>query len=473
MRGPRGGGGPRQGGPRGADGVSIDPAREAAHRALSAVETDDAYANLVLPHVLDDFRLTGRDAGFVTELVYGTLRMQGRYDAIIRRCIDGRAISSLQPAMRVALRMGAHQILAMRIPERAAVYETVNLVKVVAGPAPVAMANAVLRNIARRSEEEWRADLTATEWASHPEWIVTAFRQALALHGAAGELADLLEANNTPASPTLVARPGLITREELLHEVPGGEPTAYSPYGIRTPGGAPRNIAAIRSARAGVQDEGSQLMALLALQAPLEGGDEMWLDMCAGPGGKAALLAAAAASSGAHLIANEVAEHRADLVRRAVAPSGEATTVVVGDGRYIGEDNPDYFDRILLDAPCTGLGSLRRRPESRWRRTPQDLADLTRLQRELIDSAVAALRPGGVLTYVTCSPHPAETVTQVTEAVRRHSLEVLDAAAVLAPYGLDLQVPAGHPVPGSVQLWLHRHGTDAMFGAVLRRPSAN
>lgn len=455
---------------RGTRSASIDPAREAAHRALSAVESDDAYSNLILPHVLADYGLSGRDAAFATELVYGTLRLQGRYDALIARFLDGRKVSSLQPAMRVALRLGAHQLLAMRIPERAAVYETVNLVKVVAGPAPVAMANAVLRNIAKKSAEEWEQELSAEQWASHPEWIVNAFRQSLALEGAAGELPDLLEANNTPAGPTLVARPGLLERDELV-ELTGGEPTEYSPYGVRTRGGVPGSLAEVRSARAGVQDEGSQLMALLALEAPLEGPDEVWLDMCAGPGGKAAILAAEATRRGAHLIANEVAEHRAELVERAVAPSRDAVTVVAGDGRYIGEDNPGYFDRILLDAPCTGLGSLRRRPESRWRRTTADLGDLTRLQQELIDSAVAALRPGGVLAYVTCSPHPAETVTQVAEAVRRHGLELLDAGEVLADYGLDVGARDAHPTPGTVQLWPHRHETDAMFGALLRRPA--
>lgn len=453
---------------------SADPVRLLAHRVLSAVETDDAYANLVLPGALREAGLEGRDAAFATELVYGTLRLQGRYDAMIAATIQGRGVERLQPAMRIALRMGAHQIHAMRVPTRAAVYETVNVVKVVAGPAPVAMANAVLRRIADRSLEDWEADLLAgpdglATWESHPRWIVSAFRQALALDGRAAELRDLLQADNTPAAVTLVARPGLADRDELLRELPVAEPTPYSPWGVRIPGGAPGDLSAVATARAGVQDEGSQLMAALCADAPLEGPDERWLDMCAGPGGKAALLAALARDRGAHLIANEVMDHRAGLVRRAVRPNADVVDVVVGDGRYIGEDNPGYFDRILLDAPCTGLGSLRRRPESRWRRTTADLADLTRLQRELLDSAVAALRPGGVLAYVTCSPHPAETVTQVASAVRRHGLTVLDAAAVLAPYRLGLAPGPEWPVPGTVQLWPHVHGTDAMFGALLRR----
>jgi len=472
----RGGHRPRRGDQphRPAARPTADPVRLCAHQVLSAVETDDAYANLVLPHALREADLHGRDAAFVTELVYGSLRFQGRYDAMIEACIEGRGVGRLQPAMRIALRMGAHQIHGMRVPSRAAVYETVNVVKVVAGPAPVAMANAVLRKVADRPLEEWREVLLAgpeglSTWHSHPQWIIRAFRQALLLDGRGAELEDLLEANNTPAPITLVARPGLAERDDLLAEVEDAEPTPYSPYGLRIPGGAPGEIPGVASGRVGVQDEGSQLMALLAVDVPLEGPDERWLDMCAGPGGKAALLGAVARMRGAHVIANEVADHRAELVRRAVRPNRDVVEVVTGDGRYIGEDNPEYFDRVLLDAPCTGLGSLRRRPESRWRRTPADLTVLTRLQRDLIDSAVAALRPGGVLCYVTCSPHPAETVTQVLDAVRRHPLTVLDAHPVLRGYGLELDVAAAAPVPGAAQLWPHLHRTDAMFGAVLRR----
>lgn len=453
---------------------TADPVRLLAHRVLSAVETDDAYANLVLPGALRDAGLEGRDAAFATELVYGTSRLQGRYDAMIEATIQGRGVDRLQPAMRIALRMGAHQIHAMRVPSRAAVYETVNLVKVVAGPAPVAMANAVLRRIADRTLEDWEEQILAgpdglATWESHPRWIVSAFRQALTLDGRGDELRDLLRADNVPAAVTLVARPGLADRDRLLGEIPGAEPTRYSPWGIRIPGGAPGELRGVTSARVGVQDEGSQLTAALAVDAPLEGPDDRWLDMCAGPGGKAALLAAFARERGAHLIANEVLDHRAGLVERAVRPNADVVDVVVGDGRYIGEDNPEYFDRILLDAPCSGLGSLRRRPESRWRRTTADLADLTRLQRELIDSAVAALRPGGVLAYVTCSPHPAETVTQVSAAIRRHQLTLLDGAALLERRGLALAPGPDWPLPGAVQLWPHLHGTDAMFGALLRR----
>jgi len=451
---------------------AADPVRLCAHRVLTAVEVDDAYANLALPHALRADGLAGRDAAFATELVYGTLRLQGRYDAMIAECLAGRTVRGLQPALRIALRMGAHQIHAMRVPSRAAVHETVELVKVVAGPAPVALANAVLRRVADRTLADWREVLRTgpdglATWHSHPPWIVRAFRQALALHGRSGELESLLEADNTPAAVTLVARPGLADRDDLLAALRGAEPTPYSPYGVRLAGGLPADIPGVATGRVAVQDEGSQLMTLLAADAPLEGPDDRWLDMCSGPGGKTALLAARARERGARVIANEIAGHRADLVRRAVRPNREVVDVVVGDGRVIGEDNPDFFDRVLLDAPCTGLGSLRRRPESRWRRTPEDLADLIRLQRDLLDSAVAAVRPGGLVCYVTCSPHPAETVTQVLDALRRHPVTLLDAPALVG--GVDLVTPPDFPTPGVAQLWPHVHATDAMFGALFRK----
>jgi 16S rRNA (cytosine967-C5)-methyltransferase len=216
-----------------------------------------------------------------------------------------------------------------------------------------------------------------------------------------------------------------------------------------------------------VQDEGSQLVALALAAADIEPGpDERWLDLCAGPGGKAALLGGLAAQRGATLTAVESAEHRALLVEQAVR--GFPARVLYADGRSVGS-HPTLpagsFDRVLVDAPCTGLGALRRRPEARWRRQPADLPPLTRLQRELLGAAILAVRPGGVVAYVTCSPHVVETRVTVAEAMRRSSLptELMDARDVM---------PAGMPGLGdgpTVQLWPHRHGTDAMFLALIRR----
>jgi 16S rRNA (cytosine967-C5)-methyltransferase len=215
----------------------------------------------------------------------------------------------------------------------------------------------------------------------------------------------------------------------------------------------------VRSGRAAVQDEGSQLAALLLARAPLDGPDAAWLDMCAGPGGKAGLLAAVR-PDGVRLTAADRAPHRADLVRQALRDESDVE-VLAADGREP-PWQPGSFDRVLLDAPCTGLGALRRRPEVRWRRTPEDVAPLVELQLELLAAALASVRPGGVVAYVTCSPHAAETVGVVDAAAARDDVEVLPVAPLFP------EVPGiGRGDHG--QLWPHRHGTDAMFLALLRR----
>ncbi|MQA64049.1 MAG: hypothetical protein GEU86_21885, partial [Actinophytocola sp.] len=209
---------------------------------------------------------------------------------------------------------------------------------------------------------------------------------------------------------------------------------------------------------AAVQDEGSQLCARALAEAKLDGTDARWLDQCAGPGGKAALLGALAGLSGASVDAVEKAPHRARLVEHAVA--GLPVTVHVADGRDAGLE-PGY-DRVLVDAPCTGLGALRRRPEARWRRKPSDVSDLTKLQAELLTAAVELTRPGGVIGYVVCSPHLAETEGVVNQVVRRTGAQLFDAREYFP------RVPDLGDGP-FVQLWPHRHGTDAMFCALLRR----
>ena len=455
--------------------TSVSP-RRIAYDVLSAVRESDAYANLLLPVRLERAGLSSADAGLATELTYGTLRMQGYYDAVIRLAAR-REIDQIEPAVRDVLRLGAHQLLSMRVPSHAAVNETVSVAAQAIGRGRVGFVNGVLRGISRVSPEAWRRRV-ASEAAnpdeaiaavrSHPVWIVRALRQALAAErrpaaDVEAELVALLDADNAAPRVNLVALPG---EAGLLPA--NAEPDPYSPYGFTTSGDP---FPLVRGSRGWlrVQDEGSQLAALALVAArPVEAG-ELWLDLCAGPGGKAALLGAEARRGGAQLVANEVVPARVGLVRNAVEPLGSAVEVVEGDGRLIGTARPGAFDRVLLDAPCTGLGALRRRPEARWRKHPRDVAELSRLQSALLDSAVAALKPGGILAYVTCSPHLGETRLAVADVLKRHAgvLEELPTqdilqSAVKAP--LDLSGD-----PAQVQLWPHRHGTDAMFIALLRK----
>lgn len=459
-----------------------DPARAVAFEVVRAVHEEDSYANLVLPQRLHARRLDRRDAGFATELTYGTLRGIGLYDAILAACVD-RPLTDLDAPVLDALRLGAHQLLGMRVPAHAALDATVALVREKIGAGPSGFVNAVLRRVSETDRDRWLDQVAPEDGTekslavrhSHPAWIVRGLRQALVSHGAdAAELTDLLEADNAAPVVNVVALPGLGEIAPVLEA--GAEPSPLAPDAALHAGGDAARLPGVRDGVVRVQDVGSQLTARALAAAPR--GDrpaetpERWLDLCAGPGGKAALLAALAARQGAHLLANEVAEHRAELVRGALtAVPASAWTVRSGDGRRIAEapEAAAGFDRILVDAPCTGLGALRRRPESRWRRTPADLAVLTDLQAELLDAAVGVLAPGGVLAYVTCSPHPAETVVQVEDLLRRHrGLERLDTPAVLQSTAVgDLGLPPGT----TAQLWPHRHGTDAMFLALLRRPA--
>jgi 16S rRNA (cytosine967-C5)-methyltransferase len=438
--------------------VATDPARSVAFDVLRGVADRDAYANLELSRLLRERRITGRDAALATELVGGTLRMRGAYDAVIDRLVERH----LDDPVRDALRLGTHQLLSMRVPAHAAVGTTVDLVKQRVGHGPAGLVNAVLRKVAARSLDDWLAGRPLAERYSHPTWVVEELARAL---DRPGELEDLLRVDNERPAVTLVARPGLATREEL-----GGEPLTVSPYAVALAGGDPGDIGAVREGRAGVQDAGSQLVAVALARAPLDGRDLRWLDLCAGPGGKTALLAALAVQRGARVLANERQPHRARLVAQATrAARAGLVGVVAGDGtRPAWRDG--VFDRVLVDAPCTGLGALRRRPESRWRRQPADVAALAPLQVRLLESALTSTRLGGVVVYATCSPVVEETAGVVSAVLAARTDVRLEPALDLLPELVDAE--SAH-LPGAVQLWPHRHGTDAMFVALLRRVSTS
>lgn len=437
-----------------------------------AVDVDDAYANLALPAKIKEFGLSSNDAGLATELTYGTLRMQGFYDRVIANAA-ARDIDTIDLVVLNILRMGVHQLLNMRVAQHAAVDESVNLAEHMASLGAVGFVNAVLRRTSRHDLEDWQefitkdisnADERLAALYSHPVWIVRALKQSLEAEDRGEELENLLASDNVNPRVTLVELPGFVDANDEVE----GEPTKFSPLGMSlNTGGDPTRFARVREGVVRVQDEGSQLAALVLSRHHEITPGEKWLDMCAGPGGKAALLAAEATLGGAELTANEVIPGRADLVRKALAILPDVD-VVTGDGVDIGLDQPNTYDRILLDAPCTGLGALRRRPEARWRKSPKDVGDLTALQAQLLTSALHALKPGGVLAYVTCSPHLAETRAIVEGALRKNqNVSELDARAVLSDVAMESMDIAGDSQ--SVQLWPHRHGTDAMFISLLTK----
>jgi 16S rRNA (cytosine967-C5)-methyltransferase len=441
----------------------LDPARRAAFDVLRAVSEQDAYANLALPALLRQRGITGRDAAFATELTYGTCRTRGLLDSIIGHAA-GRPPDHIDPVLLDLLRLGTYQLLRTRVEHHAAVSTTVEQAGIEFDSARAGFVNGVLRTIAGRDEQSWVDELAPSAEAdpvghlafthAHPRWVAQAFADALGAD--AGQLDVLLASDDQRPLVHMAARPGVLTAQELAEQVDGGTVGRYSPYAVYLSGGDPGRLQAVRDGAALVQDEGSQLVARALTLAELDGPDTgRWLDLCSGPGGKTALLAALGPQ--ARVTAIEPNPRRADMVEENTR--GLPVEILRVDGRDPGVE--PGFDRVLVDAPCTGLGALRRRPEARWRRQPGDVPALAKLQRELLASAIRLTRPGGVVLYATCSPHLAETVGVVADALRRQPVTALDTR------------PLFEPVDGLgdgpyVQLWPHRHGTDAMFAAALK-----
>lgn len=490
--GSRGEGGPRRGwsDSRPSErGRRSTPSRQVAYEGLRLVREEDSYANLVLPRLLRSYQVSGRDAAFTTELFYGSLRAQGRLDAILAACVD-RPLADVDPALVDVLRLGAYQLLDMTVAPHAATSETVALARSQVGAGAASFANAVLRRVGAKTLEEW-IDEVAPDRAkdptghlavvhSHPRWVVRALTDALAGHGRSrDEIDELLAAQNAAPAVSLVMRPGLTDLDELIDH--GASAGRLSVFAASWPSGDPGGMDPVKQGRVAVQDEGSQLAALaLAIGADdlVRSDDAHWLDLCAGPGGKSALLGGLTVGHDADLLAVELQPHRTELVDRAVATLREAgceITTLTADGTTIGTEMPGRFSRVLADVPCSGLGALRRRPESRWRRTPADIGQLSTLQRKLLSSALDSAADGGVIAYVTCSPHLAETRLVVADVLKgRDDIEELDArdavrAGVLPAAQATLDLGEGP----AVQLWPHVHGTDAMYICLLRKNSAD
>jgi 16S rRNA (cytosine967-C5)-methyltransferase len=435
-----------------------DAPRLLAYDIISEVNQRNGYSNLLLPQALGASTLDERDRGFTTELVYGTIRMQGLYDHIFAQISD-RPWSHVDADIVDLARMGAHQIFTMRTPLHAAVSATVDVARKQLGESKGSFVNALMRKASAKTIEEWLEPVSRISddverlsiQHSHPEWIVSAYFDLL-------KDISLVEAelisNNTPAQPTLVSWPGDSTQADLI--ALGAVATSYSPYGGKL-SGAPGALELVRHRKAGVQDEGSQLVAEIFARAT--SGAASTLDLCAGPGGKAALLSHIVALDNRDFVANEISEPRAKLVKNVIGKFG----VIVGDGREIAHQGRT-FDAILADVPCTGLGALRRRPEVRWRRTIKDLAPLLQLQLELTDAAISVLNVGGIFGYATCSPHFAETSGQIKQILKKHpELELVEIGSYLPSNLTDATRD------GAMSLWGHKHGTDSMFLALFKK----
>lgn len=424
-------------------------ARRAALVALRTVEEQGAWSTVAVPdavaHLGDE-----RDRRFASHLAYDTIRWSGSLDWLLKGVLN-RPLAKVEPDLLRVLRLGALQLWRSQVPARAAVTTSATL----AGEAvPEARArgaagfvNGVLRNLARR--------LNALPWpdvdddpithlalsTGHPAWIVQERVDVLGVDAARA----LLDADNDPPGLTLRA---VGDRDALVAELADlgldATPTTQADRGVRVPGADPRRLACVSEGRAVPQDEASMLVVDAAGVQP---GDRV-IDLCAAPGGKATDLAHRVGPTG-HVTAVELHPHRADMVRAAASRLGLDIEVVVGDARAHTSNLP--ADVVLVDAPCTGLGTGRRRPEVRWRRTPDDVTALATLQDELLSHAVTLVRPGGTVVYAVCTWTTAETVAVVDRAIAVHGLERVS----------------------SRQLGPDTDGTDGMFVAVLRTPAAS
>ena len=458
----------------GGDMSAVQPARRVAYETLRAVHESDAYANLLLPRAIARAGLSTQDAALATELTYGTLRRQGTYDAIITEA-SSRNVHEIDPPVLDALRLAVHQLLHTRVASHAAVNESVSLAREAVGNSASGFTNAVLRRVARETPGEWMSRIDAAARSdderlglhtAHPVWIVRAFRRALAAEGRADELDALLAADNVSPGVTMAALPGLSEPPE------GAQPTPYSPIGFRLGGGDPDPVVRASEGRVRVQDEGSQLAALALTRrrrsARASGGSTCAPAPAARrpcsrpkpwPAARSSKPTRSCRPAPGWCARPSPAFRSTSRSRRrtaAIAPAARSAATTASSSTR----------------PVPGLGALRRRPEARWRKTPSDVPDLARLQAGLVDAALKALAPGGILAYVTCSPHLAETSAVVADARRAWGdrIEELDARAVLEGLSespLDLPAPADGS--GRAQLWPHRHGTDAMFISLLRR----
>lgn len=438
-------------------------ARSVALAVLRRVERDSAYADVTLDAGLAERALAQRDRALAARLVYGTLAWQGLLDWHLTR-LAGREPQRLALPVRVLLRLGLYQLLHLdRIPAHAAVSTSVDLAKRVA-PAAAGLVNAVLRRAVRE-----RGALPLPDAAdpvrhlavtlSHPEWLVARWRAQLG----DAETRLLLAADNEAAPTILRARPG--TRETLLSALLRGgvaaAPTRYAPDGVHVEAVAPHALPGYADGSFAVQSEASQLVGHLLDPRP----GARVLDVCAAPGGKAFHLAEI---SGRAVSVLALGQRQRGAI--AIAAGGRRLRLtnlaaLVADARRLPLAATQTFDSVLVDAPCSGLGTLRAHPEVRWSRVPEDLCRLATLQAEILEAATAHLRPGGALVYATCTISPEENEGVVGPWLAAHpELEREDATVHLPP-----QAAALVDASGALRTFPHRDGLDGFYAVRVRR----
>ena len=441
----------------------MDKARERALKIINAVHEREAYANVALAKELKKGGLSEMDRRFVTELVYGTVKAGETLDWIIRRYIN-RPLSKVDPMVRDILRMGVYQLRYMdKVPASAACNESVELAKLVGHVGQAKFVNGVLRTMVREPEKgafpsgKGQATVQLALEKQHPEWLVRRWIKEFGYE----EAHQLCSFNN--AQPPLTVRTNTLktNRSELMLELVADgvecESSQLTPEGIVIKShGALDSMRALQEGYCQVQDESSMLVAHVVDPQP----NELVLDVCSAPGGKTTHIAALMRNQG-RIVAGDIYQHKLDRIMDNAQRLG--ITIIepmLMDAREVWQEFPQQADRVLVDAPCSGLGVLRRKPDSRWRKSKELLSELPKLQLQILKSAGAAVKPGGLLVYSTCT------------IAREENQDVVKAFLEMA--GEFSLVNAGErlPVPREddmVQLYPQRDGTDGFFIACMRR----
>lgn len=441
--------------------------RELAVDIVDRVERRKAFADVLLNARLDQAALPAVDGALTTRLVYGTLRWRGRVDWVLA-CLLRAPPDKLDPLVRSLLRVGAYELLFLdRVPSYATVNELVELAKRRVGPGKARLVNAVLRRVAGREREAWSpadgsgsaAELAAL--VSHPPWLVDLWRERFG----AAESRRLMEANNEDAPLVLRANRLRVTRDDLVRRLCSrgveARAGAWSPLAVRLRGASsPARLVEFRDGLCQVQGEASQMIGFLVEPAP----GMRVLDVCAAPGGKATHLAELMEGRG-EVVACDVSERGLEKLAGNARRLGLACIrAEAGDALRGLPGEPASFDRVLVDAPCSGLGTLRAHPEIRWRRAPGDLHRLAALQADILEQASSRVAPDGLLVYATCTLSRVENEQVVEDFLQRHREFALEDAAEHLP-------AAARPMAAEPYFLAlpHRHDTEGFFAARLRR----
>ncbi|MDZ4804477.1 MAG: 16S rRNA (cytosine(967)-C(5))-methyltransferase RsmB [Candidatus Eisenbacteria bacterium] len=436
--------------------------REVALEALYAVDRRHAFSDRLLHKLLRDHPMDPRDAAMVTNIVRGTLRWQGRIDGLLNHFIK-IGLDALPPMIQNILRMGVFQMLYMdRIPPSAAVDESVKLAKKFGHPGTAGLVNAVLRKMVVEKDnlpEPRLGDNPAPALAtiySHPEWMVSRWLRRFGLD----ETRELLDANNTPPPVTIRVNPNRTTRDEFLKRLHDMDLTAeigeHHANTIRVNGDfAPASVSSFHEGLFTVQDESESMV--VDLLGPKPG--ELVVDLCAAPGGKTSQISELVGKKGLVIAVEGQKGRLKPLCENQTRMALTNAALVLADGRNLVLNKP--VDRVLVDAPCSGLGVLAKRADARWRKTEASVRSIAVLQAELLKAGAALVRPGGVLVYSVCSMEPEEGDQQIKRFLAEHPDWQLDDAAA--------HLPAVMVTDGMMLILPHRHKMDGAFAARLLR----